>query len=278
MPLQPASEPAVRDNARELPRCLVPNTGFQSIKCGFTSTLPKPCPRDRKGGGPRSTERPGLISSRIPLWNFISYVSLRARTLTPRGRAVCSGSHSRQFKNHDFVNNPNPVFFVYVSLPDGEAARGRGDSWRTAKGAGRVWGRASPPLAPTPARGRRGARARLGEPRRPPRPAPERRAPGGREASARERGGEPGAAGRGAGRGTGWRHAATGEARRPSRAGPAPANLQRRLGLGRRSGAVARGARGLGGGAARTWPAPYRGLPPVAITPAGRPSAPARRV
>lgn len=28
-------------------------------------------------------------------------VSLRARTLTPRDRAVCFGSHSRQFKNHD---------------------------------------------------------------------------------------------------------------------------------------------------------------------------------
>ncbi|XP_059739056.1 collagen alpha-1(I) chain-like [Bos taurus] len=268
MPLQPASEPAVRDNARELPRCL------------------KPCPRDRKGGGPRSTERPGLISSRIPLWNFISYVSLRARTLTPRGRAVCSGSHSRQFKNHDFVNNPNPVFFVYVSLPDGEAARGRGDSWRTAKGAGRVWGRASPPPPPPPPPGGEGARGLGWESRGGLRARPQsaahrvggRRAPGSGAGSPGRRGGEPGAAGRGAGRGTGWRHAATGEARRPSRAGPAPANLQCRLGLGRRSGAVARSARGLGGGAERTWPAPYRGSPPVALTPAGRPSAPARGV
>lgn len=40
--------------------------------------------RDRKGGGPRSTERPGLISFRVPLWNFISYgeeIGARARPL-----------------------------------------------------------------------------------------------------------------------------------------------------------------------------------------------------
>lgn len=36
----PASEPAVRDNIREPPPWLAPNTDFQSIKCCFTSTSP----------------------------------------------------------------------------------------------------------------------------------------------------------------------------------------------------------------------------------------------
>lgn len=36
------------------------------------------------------------------------------------------------FKVTIFVN-PNPVFFVYVCLPDGEVATGGGDSWEEVK-------------------------------------------------------------------------------------------------------------------------------------------------
>lgn len=163
------------------------------LHAGRVGGRTEPRARAVPGAGPRV--RKALSPLSFP-------VSLRARTLTPRGRAVCSGSHSRQFKNHDFVNNPNPVFFVYVSLPDGEAARGRGDSWRTAKGAGRVWGRASPPTSPPPPPGGEGARGLGWESRGGLRARPQsaahrvggRRAPGSGAGSPGRRGGAQGGA------------------------------------------------------------------------------------
>lgn len=139
--------------------------------------------------------------------------------------------------------NPNPVSFVYVSLPDGKAATGRGDSWKTERKRSRlIWEHFSP--------GRVGA----GWPGRsasaPSRPGPGASRTGWEESEPGSGAGRFGAGGRdhgvggGGGRGPDpagagprpslatalghWRYALSVPPRRR------PANLQRRGGLQRR--------------------------------------------